>query len=190
MKKIKVNKLKENPNNPRNISNTKFEKLKSSIKEFPKMLELRPIVIDENNIVLGGNMRLKALKELGIDEVPYIQEKDLSEEQKKQFIIKDNVGFGSWDYDMLANEWDETVLNDWGLDLWQPDEDADYSILDDEDIDDDVSDMASNVRKAIQVDFDLQDYDKAYNLFKHYRDKKIYVGGIIIEYLEKMKEED
>ena len=187
MKKIDINKLKENPNNPRSISRDKFDKLLNSIREFPKMLELRPIVVDEDFVVLGGNMRLKALKELGIKDVPYIQEKDLTDEQKKQFVIKDNVGYGAGDYDALANEWDENILNDWGLDLWQPDKDADYSILDDEDIDEDIEDMASNVRKAIQVDFDLEHYETAYELFKHYRYKKIYVGGMIIEYLEKEK---
>ena len=187
MKKISVSKLKANPNNPRTISKDKFEKLLNSIKQFPKMLELRPIVVDENFMVLGGNMRLRALVELGIEEVPYIQEKKLTAEQKEQFIIKDNVGFGKWDYDILANEWDENILNDWGLDLWKPEEDADYSLLDEEDIDADVEEMASNVRKAIQVDFDLKDYEQAYELFKFFREQKIYTGAMIIEFLEKEK---
>jgi ParB-like chromosome segregation protein Spo0J len=81
------------------------------------MLELRPIVIDENNIVLGGNMRLKACQELGLKDVPTIFAKDLTEDQKKEFIIKDNVGFGEWNWDDLANDWDETKLVEWGLDL-------------------------------------------------------------------------
>lgn len=126
MKKISINKLKLNPNNPRSISKDKFEKLLRSIKEFPKMLELRPIVVDENFIVLGGNMRLQALKELGVKEVPYIQEKDLTESEKEQFIIKDNLSFGEWDWGMLANEWDSVVLNEWGMDVWKADE-IDYS---------------------------------------------------------------
>ena len=119
-----INKIKRNPDNPRVIKDEKFKKLVKSIREFPEMLNLRPLVIDENNVVLGGNMRLMACKELGLKEVPTIQASELSEEQKKEFIIKDNVGFGEWDWDMLANEWDEAHLNDWGLDLWQPDEDA------------------------------------------------------------------
>tara|TARA_R100001443_G_C3332326_1_gene172590 strand:+ start:247 stop:825 length:579 start_codon:yes stop_codon:yes gene_type:complete len=188
-KKIQISKIKSNPSNPRSISKEKFNKLVNSIKEFPKMLELRPLVVDENFVVLGGNMRLKALKELGIKEAPYIQEKDLTEEQKKQFIIKDNVGFGNWDYDILANEWDENILNDWGLDLWQPDEDADYSLLDAEDIDSDVENMASNVRRAIMVDFDADDYEKAYEIFKYFREKKIYTGGLILEFLEKQQKD-
>lgn len=122
MKKIEVNKLIPNPNNPRSINKVRFEKLKKSIKEFPKMLELRPIVVDENFIVLGGNMRLQAIKELGISEVPYIQEKDLTEEQKKQFVIKDNTSFGEWDWDMLANGWDNVELKEWGIEVWQPEE--------------------------------------------------------------------
>ena len=102
MKKIKVNKLKPNPDNPRSISKKKFNKLVNSIKEFPKMLELRPIIVDENFVVLGGNMRLKALLHLGIEEVPYIQEKDLTDKEKQEFIIKDNLSFGQWDWDLQA----------------------------------------------------------------------------------------
>ena len=114
---MKINLIKPNPNNPRTIKNDKFKKLVQSIKDFPQMLELRPIVIDENNIVLGGNMRLRACNELGLKDVPTIYAKDLTEEQKKEFIIKDNVGFGEWNWDDLANEWDEELLVEWGLDL-------------------------------------------------------------------------
>lgn len=90
---MKINLIKPNPNNPRICKDDKFKKLVQSIKDFPQMLELRPIVIDENNIVLGGNMRLRACNELGLKDVPTIYAKDLTEEQKKEFIIKDNVGF-------------------------------------------------------------------------------------------------
>jgi ParB-like chromosome segregation protein Spo0J len=114
---MKINLIKPNPNNPRTIKNDKFKKLVQSIQDFPQMLELRPIVIDENNIVLGGNMRLKACQELGLKDVPTIYAKDLTEEQKKEFIIKDNVGFGEWNWDDLANDWDEEKLVEWGLDL-------------------------------------------------------------------------
>jgi len=120
-KTIKLSSIKPNPNNPRLIKDDKFYKLLESIKTFgEKMMPLRPIVIDENKIILGGNMRFKALKELGYKEVPadWIKAaKDLTEEQKKEFIIKDNVGFGSWDFDVLANEWDSDLLEGWGLDL-------------------------------------------------------------------------
>ena len=124
---MKINLIKPNPNNPRIIKDDKFKKLVQSIKDFPQMLELRPIVIDENNIVLGGNMRLKACQELGLKDVPTIYAKDLTEEQKKEFIIKDNVGFGEWNWDDLANDWDSEQLTAWGLDVWQQAPEVDYS---------------------------------------------------------------
>jgi len=114
---MKITDIKPNPENPRIIKDHKFKQLVESIKSFPQMLELRPIVIDENNIVLGGNMRLKACTEAGLTDVPVIYAKDLTEEQKKEFIIKDNVGYGEWDWDDLANNWDEQLLTEWGLDI-------------------------------------------------------------------------
>tara|TARA_R100001509_G_scaffold165065_1_gene144969 strand:- start:683 stop:1870 length:1188 start_codon:yes stop_codon:yes gene_type:complete len=115
--KVKVYKVKTNPDNPRLIKDRKFKKLVKSIKDFPEMLKIRPIVVDENNIILGGNMRYKACIEAGLKEIYIIQAKDLNEDQKKEFIIKDNVGFGEWDWDIIANDWDLGKLNDWGLDL-------------------------------------------------------------------------
>jgi hypothetical protein len=117
IKIVKLSEVKSNPNNPRIIKDDKFKKLVKSIQEFPKMLEIRPIVVNADMIVLGGNMRLKACKEAGLKEVPVIFAHDLTEEEQKQFIIKDNVGFGEWDWDMIANEWDELTLEEWGLDL-------------------------------------------------------------------------
>ena len=120
-KTIKLSSIKPNPDNPRLIKDDKFYKLVESIKTFgEKMMPLRPIVIDENKIILGGNMRFKALKELGYKEVPASWVKsanDLSAAQKKEFIIKDNVCFGSWDFDSLANDWDGLLLEEWGLDM-------------------------------------------------------------------------
>lgn len=115
--KVKIHEVKTNPKNPRLIKDDKFRKLVKSIQEFPQMLELRPIVVDENNIVLGGNMRLKACKEAGLKEVFIVKAENLTELQKDEFIVKDNVGFGEWDWDMLANEWDVEKIQDWGLDL-------------------------------------------------------------------------
>jgi len=115
--KVKISEIKTNPKNPRLIKDDKFKKLVKSIQEFPQMLELRPIVVDENNIVLGGNMRLKACIEVGLKEVFIVKANDLTEQQKDEFIVKDNVGFGEWDWDILANEWDTEKLQDWGLDL-------------------------------------------------------------------------
>jgi len=115
---MKVTDIKSNPNNPRIIKDEKFEKLKKSIKEFPKMMALRPMVINQDNIVLGGNMRLKALKELGYTELPnewVKRAEDLTDEEARRFIIADNVGFGEHDWDILANQWDSIKLRDWGL---------------------------------------------------------------------------
>jgi len=113
--KVKINSIKTNPKNPRLIKDDKFKKLVNSIKEFPQMLELRPIVVDENNIILGGNMRHKACIEAGLKEVFIVQAKNLTELQKDEFIVKDNVGFGEWNWDILANEWDSEDLENWGL---------------------------------------------------------------------------
>jgi DNA modification methylase len=117
IQKIKVSEIRPNPNNPRVIKDDKFKKLLKSITDFPQMLELRPIVVNDDMIVLGGNMRLKALEHLGIEETYIIKAKDLTDKQEQEFIIKDNVGYGEWDWDQLANEWDVEDLDDWGLDL-------------------------------------------------------------------------
>jgi len=121
---VKISKVKGNPSNPRIIKNDKFKKLVNSIKEFPEMLKLRPIVVDEDMMVLGGNMRLKASKDAGLKEVWIEVAEGLTEEQKKEFIVKDNVGFGEWEWDILANEWDSTKLAEWGLDVWENIDDA------------------------------------------------------------------
>ena len=115
--KVKLTDIIPNPNNPRLIKDDKFKKLVESIKGFPEMLSLRPIVVNEQMVVLGGNMRLKACKEAGLKEVEIIKASDLTEEQQKEFIIKDNVGFGEWDWNMIANEWDAEQVTDWGLDI-------------------------------------------------------------------------
>jgi DNA modification methylase len=129
----KISAIKRNPNNPRILKDDKFAKLTQSIKDFPQMLEIRPIVVNDDMVVLGGNMRLKACKEAGLKEVPVIKVNDLTEEQQREFIIKDNVGFGEWDWDLLANEWDTDLLEDWGLELDFNPEDDDNAGLTDED---------------------------------------------------------
>jgi len=116
--KIDIQKVKPNKNNPRVIKDFKFKKLVQSIQEFPEMLEKRPIVVDEDMIVLGGNMRLKACIEAGLKKINVIIAEGWSEKQKQEFIIKDNVGYGEWDWDVLANEWEKYPLQDWGMDLW------------------------------------------------------------------------
>ena len=134
---IKLSKLKPNPNNPRLIKDDKFMKLVKSLETFPQMMELRPIIVDENNVIQGGNMLFKALLHLGFKEIPesYVKAgKDLTAEQWREFVIKDNVGFGEWEWDTLANEWDTEQLTEWGLDLpvWETDKDygTDFSLPD------------------------------------------------------------
>ena len=116
IKKVKISEVKPNPNNPRLIKDDKSKKLVKSIQDFPDMLNVRPIVVNKDMIVLGGNMRLKAIKEAGHTEVA-IEIVDWTEEQQKEFIVKDNVGYGEWDWDDLANNWDSAELTDWGLDI-------------------------------------------------------------------------
>ena len=114
---ISIKKLKPNPANPRTIRDDKFHKLVQSVKDFPQMLEIRPIVVNDQLEVLGGNMRLRACIEAGMKEVTIIRASELTEDQQREFIIKDNVGFGEWDMDALANEWDAEELQEWSLDL-------------------------------------------------------------------------
>ena len=116
-KSIKITDIKPNPNNPRLIKDDKFAKLVKSVKEFPEMLTIRPIVVNSDMIILGGNMRYKACKEAGLKEIPVIIAEGLTEQQQKEFLIKDNVSGGEWDWNMLANEWEVEQLDAWGLDI-------------------------------------------------------------------------
>ena len=144
---VKISKVKGNPNNPRIIKNDKFKKLVKSIKEFPEMLKLRPIVVDEDMIVLGGNMRLKASKDGGLKEVWLDIAEGLTEEQKKEIIVNDNVGFGEWEWDMLANEWDSVQLAEWGLDVWENEDDKNNN--------GDLNDISDNITEEYRVEIEL-----------------------------------
>lgn len=124
IKKVKITSVKPNKANPRIIKDFKFGKLVKSIREFPEMLKIRPIVVNNENVILGGNMRYKASLEAGLEEVYIIKAEDLTDEQQQEFIIKDNVGFGEWDWDQLANEWDTDKLSDWGVDVPFTDEEV------------------------------------------------------------------
>ena len=126
MESIAISKVRPNSDNPRYIKDEKFKKLVQSLRDFPEMANVRPIVVNQEMVVLGGNMRLKAMQEAGWKEVP-VEVVDWSEEKQREFIIKDNVGYGEWDWDELANTWDAEDLKEWGLDVWQPEEDLDYS---------------------------------------------------------------
>ena len=138
--KVKISEIKTNPNNPRLIKDDKFKKLVQSIKDFPQMLEIRPIVVNADMVVLGGNMRLKACKEAGLKEIPVIIAEGLTEQQQKEFLIKDNVSGGEWDWDMLANEWNAEELDAWGVDI------PDLKNIDDSEEGDEIE-----IAKSLQV---------------------------------------
>ena len=179
--KVKINKLISNPSNPRIIKEGKFKKLVQSIKDFPEMLDLRPIIVDESMTILGGNMRYRACVEAGLKEVPIKIAEGLTEEKKQEFIIKDNVGFGEWDWSMLGNEWDNVKLGEWGMDVWQPEEAVDYSILDDIDLGNTLENKTEGVKRAIQIEFDPEHYDLALKLINKARAEGKDVGLITLK---------
>ena len=153
---MKLNKIIPNPNNPRIIKNEKFEKLCKSLNDFPQMMKLRPIIVDENFMIRGGNMRYKALQHLGYHEIPdewVKQAKELTEEQLKEFEIKDNLGFGEWDWDALANDWDAEKLEEWGLEV------PIFSS-------DNINDLSENIKNDFRIEIILnseEDQQKTYN---------------------------
>jgi ParB-like chromosome segregation protein Spo0J len=117
---MNINDIKLNPNNPRFIKDDRYQKLKNSIKDFPKMMKLRPIIIDDDGMILGGNMRYLVMRDLGYEEIPkgwVVKASELTEEERKRFIITDNIPYGDWDEDKLANEWDIGELQEWGVDI-------------------------------------------------------------------------
>jgi len=178
--KVKLSEIKRNPDNPRLIKDNKYKKLVTSIIEFPEMLEIRPIVVNDDMVVLGGNMRLKACQEAKLREVPIIKASKLTAEQQREFIVKDNVGFGEWDWDMLANEWDNSELNEWGLDVWQPEQEVDYSVLEDLDLEETLEGKESNVKRAVLIEFDPEHYDQAASLINEARKAGENVGLIVL----------
>lgn len=155
---MKLSEIKPNPNNPRLIKDDKFQKLVNSIKDFPKMMELRPIIINSDNIVLGGNMRLKALKEIGYKEIPdeWIKRaEELTEEEQRRFIIADNVGFGEHDWDVLSNEWDAEQLIEWGLEISNFGNDESENV-----------DLSENIETSFRIEVTLineKEQEKLYN---------------------------
>lgn len=166
---MKLSKIKPNPDNPRVLRDERFEKLKKSIQEFPKMMELRPIVVDDKGIILGGNMRYRALQDLGYTEVPdgWVKRADeLTEEEKQRFIIADNVGLGEWDFEALANGWDMEQLEDWGLEIlkWGKGHDINNEMSEDdlcENEDFDVIGASSGLQRVVFL-FDGKDEAESY----------------------------
>lgn len=188
--KVKIKDIKANPNNPRVIRDEQFKKLVKSIQEFPEMLSVRKLVCTPDMIVLGGNMRLKALQSAGIKEID-VEIVDWDEQKQKEFIIKDNVSFGEWNHEQLANEWDAIELQEWGLELpvnVVAENEIDYSILDDDDLSSELQAMTDGVKKAIQIEFESEHYEQAYGLVKFWREKGGYVGKMIMDYLQSEKD--
>ena len=167
---VDINKIKSNSNNPRVIKDYKFQQLVKSVKEFPEMLKLRPIVVNKEMVVLGGNMRLKACQEAGLKEVPITIADKLTQDQEKEFIIKDNVGFGKWDWDVLANEWESDKLNDWGMDVWTENVNLD-------DFFEEATEQKEEIKNELEWHKDFVDYiqtnhNNAYNEACEYADNK------------------
>ena len=169
--KVKISEVKTNPKNPRLIKDDKFKKLVKSIQEFPQMLEIRPIVVDENNIVLGGNMRLKACKEAGLKEVFIVRAENLTEEQKDEFIVKDNVGFGEWDWDILANEWDAEKLDEWGLDVWHNDEMSNLNEYEGLDAESKLDKFLNSELKRMFLVYDNETFENVISWFNKQQEK-------------------
>ena len=195
--KYKLSELKPNPDNPRVIRDSNFRKLVKSLKDFPEMLELREVVIDEDGYILGGNQRYLALKELRIREVPVVQITGLSPERKKEFIVKDNVNYGVWDWDILGNEYDPGELKEFGLNVWQPqdivDTDMDYDFEEEKPKNDmpDIygSENVSDKPPVYVVEFDVEDYPAAYQLAKDVTDLGGSVGDILVKVLKENYED-
>ena len=189
MQLVDIKEVINNEDNPRFIKDGKFEKLVKSIKEFPEMLKLRPIVVNKEMIVLGGNMRLKACKEAGLKQVWILKAEELTKEQEREFIVKDNVGFGEWNWDILANVWDNQQLEEWGLQVWHAEEDTDYSILDDDDISNEIDGMKEGVKRALLIEFEPEHYEQAVDVVKFWRKEGAYVGKMMLEHFkaEKLK---
>lgn len=185
--------IKPNPLNPRFIRDKKFEDLKQSIKDLPEMLQLREIIVDEDLFVLGGNMRLKALTELKFKTLDIVMWKGLTEEEKKEFIIKDNANYGNWDWDVLANSFDETDLKKFGMNVWQPQEEydeeqePDYGFEEPEEFKGDTPPDPYSKKSVIVVEFNIMDYPVAHDLIKTLTDKGADIGALLIE---KLKTED
>ena len=186
---VPISKVKTNANNPRLIKNIKFKKLVASIEHLPSMLHLRPIVVDKDMTILGGNMRYKACIEAGLKEIPIIIADELTPQEQQEFVIKDNVSYGEWDWDILGNDYDFQELGDWGMDLPADmfSDEPDYSILDDEDFDDKLDEMEGDVRRALQIPFEAEHYEEAKELYQFFVDEGAYVGAMILEYFKSEK---
>tara|TARA_Y100000385_G_scaffold142978_1_gene148284 strand:+ start:1875 stop:2405 length:531 start_codon:yes stop_codon:yes gene_type:complete len=162
IQKVSISSIKENDANPRFINKHKFQKLVNSVKEFPEMLSLRPIVVDKDNIILGGNMSYKACKEIGLKEVYIIQAGDLDEKKAQEFIIKDNVGFGEWDWDVLANDWDVKELEEWGLEGFP---------FEEEEKEKELNDISDTIESSYRIEVEIENEEEQEKLYNELIEK-------------------
>lgn len=181
---VDISTIKPNKNNPRTITEEKLEDLKESLRKYPRLLELRPLVVDDKGFVLGGNMRLRAINELGIEKVPVLKVSNLTSKKRRRFILLDNVTYGEWDFDILGKNFAPAELEELGIDL--PDILAvDYRALQNENGDAEIADMARNTKKAIMIEFSQEDYDEAYELVSSVRKSGKDVGKLVLKLLKK-----
>lgn len=166
IEKVKLSKIKSNPENPRIIKDDKFFMLVKSIKDFPEMLDIRPIVVNKDMMVLGGNMRLKACLEAGMSEVPVIVADNLTEEQQKEFLIKDNVSGGQFDWDALANTWDSELLLEWGLEVFKPTDEINLNEFFED------NNETKEVKNKIILEYSDEDFELVSDAFKRHTGSK------------------
>jgi len=160
IEKISINKIFSNPVNPRLIKQDKFKKLVKSIKDFPEMLKLRPIVVNSEYGILGGNMRYNACKELDLKDVWIIKADNLTQKQMEQFVIKDNVGFGEWDWDILANDWDIKELEEWGLDGFPFEEEEK-----------ELNDISDTIESSFRIEVEIENEEEQEKLYNELIEK-------------------
>jgi len=185
---IKITKLKELERNPRRISERKLKQLAKSVKDFSQMLDVREIVIDENNNILGGNQRYKALSDIGTDEVVVLRVTGLSDDKKDEFTIKDNINYGIWDWDILANTHDPKMLDEYGLSVWQPSEgnEDEVEVQTTTQVEEVAGEGTGEVEDkcVVVIDFYSNDYDSAKKLLYEFVDNKIPVDTILYNHLK------
>jgi hypothetical protein len=177
IKQVNLDELNPLAENPRIIDTYKYQTLLTSLREFPEMLNLRPLLVDLDNNILCGNMRFRAATELGMEQISVIYV-DLPEEKKKELIIKDNISYGDWDEEALETSWDKELYNKWmGFETF------DYATLNYDDLSGAMADMTAGVRKALHIDFG-EFYDRAKELTKNAREEGVYIGGLFIKFFQ------
>lgn len=190
-KLVAIKKIVANPNNPRTIKDHKFKQLVQSIKDFPEMLEFRNIIVDEGMMILGGNMRYKACQEAGLKNLEVMIVHGLTEEQKKEFVIKDNVNYGVWDWDELANKWNADLLNDWGLSVWSPQiasnvEDYVPVADDSPEVEEEPEEESEYIPStSVMVEFELQDYKPAHAAYERAKKAEANIPLLFVNELKK-----